>query len=389
MSLPRNLTISYNSSFFLFGARGTGKTTLLREQFNKDFAIKINLLVPSEFQRYLSEPGLLSAEIAHIKNIAGSDSWILIDEVQRVPALLDLVHFHIEEQQIRFALTGSSARKLRRGAANLLAGRAFTYHLFPLTVSELGDRFSLDQALSYGTLPGLLNFSHDDDRASFLESYGQTYLHEEVWNEHLIRALPPFSRFLAVAAQMNGEILNFSKIADDVGVDWKSVRSYFSILEDTLLGFRLEPYHKSIRKRQRQSSKFYLFDCGVKRALDGTLRSSLVQGSAAYGRAFEHFLITELVRECSYRKNGYQFYYLHTGDNAEVDLVIDRPGMPTALVEIKSTTKVDERDLIHLKVLGPAIVNSRSYCLSRDSKARKVNGIEILPWREGVLELLT
>lgn len=227
--------------------------------------------------------------------------WVVIDEIQKVPALLDVVHGCIEgplgkDRGVRFAMTGSSARRLKRGAVNLLAGRAFVYLLFPLTARELGPAFDLLQCLRFGTLPATLAFAADADRAEFLRAYARTYLKEEVWSEQLIRRLDPFRRFLEVAAQCNGEILNLSNIARDVGVDHKTVGSYFEILEDTLLGFMLEPWHASIRKRQRQAPKFWWFDAGVARALAGTLTVDVVPRSGGFGRGFEHLVIAEIVR---------------------------------------------------------------------------------------------
>jgi predicted AAA+ superfamily ATPase len=190
-------------------------------------------------------------------------------------------------------LTSSSARKLKRGSANLLAGRAFTYKLFPLTHLELAKQFDLNQALTYGTLPKLLEYEDNNDKVEFLRSYTQTYLREEIQIEQLVRRLNPFRDFLELAAQNNGEILNYTKISRDIGVDHKTVANYYQILEDTLVGFYLPPFHKSVRKRQLESPKFYLFDTGVKRALERSFNIPLNKRSYAYGKAFEHFVILE------------------------------------------------------------------------------------------------
>lgn len=390
MLIQRAINISKNSSFLLFGARGTGKSTYLTTQFAEDFALTLNLLIPAEFQRYLLTPELLSDQIEQVKRKKQtSDLWIFIDEIQRVPELLNIVHYHIEKDKIKFAISGSSARKLKRGATNLLAGRAFTYNLFPLTVSELGETFSLEDVLQFGSLPRLLELTDLEDKKLYLESYAQTYLQEEIWNEHIVRALPPFQKFLSVASQMNGEIINFSKIADDVGIDSKSVKSYFQILEDTLIGFFLEPFHRSVRKRQRESPKFYFFDLGVKRSLDKSIGARLIPGSSEYGRAFEHFFIVELLRENNYQRKGCSFYYLRTKENAEIDLIIERVGMPTFIVEIKSTNLVTNRHLSSLKAFKPDFPKCRALCISLDKKARVVDGIEILHWRDGLAEILS
>jgi predicted AAA+ superfamily ATPase len=323
---------------------------------------------------------------------AATVDWVVIDEIQKVPSLLDVVHAAIEQhrpggQRVRFAMTGSSARKLKRGAVNLLAGRAFVRHLFPLTSRELGSAFELPACLRFGTLPAVFSFPTEADRASYLRSYARTYLREEVWAEHVIRRLDPFRRFLEVAAQANGEILNCSNIARDIGVDHKTVASYFEILEDTHLGFMLEPWHASVRKRQRQSPKFWWFDPGVCRALAGTLTVDLVPRTGGYGRAFEHFVILEIVRASDYAQNDYRFSYLRTKDDAEIDLIVDRPGRPPALVEIKSTDRVEPRHVRDLSRFLPDFPGADAYCFSRDPLRKRIDGVLALPWQEGLTEL--
>lgn len=382
--ISRHFIPSSNRSFFLFGARGTGKSTFLREFFAGQDVFWVDLLLPEVEDRYASRPQLLGEQIAARKTPA---EWVVIDEIQKVPKLLDVVHSLIEAHGTRFALTGSSARKLKRGAVNFLAGRAFIYHLFPFTAAELGYSFELSKALEFGTLPGLQELRTFDEMNDFLRAYALTYLKEEVWGEHLIRNLDPFRAFIEVAAQCNGELINYSSIARDVGVDTKTVQSYFQILEDTLVAYTLEPYHRSVRKRQCQAPRFYLFDTGVCRALSRTLNIPLKPGTYAYGRAFEHFVVTEIFRRNDYLKRDFRFSYLRTKDGAEVDLVIERPGLPTALVEIKSAERVDVNDLRNLSVFCRDIPNSTALCLSRESVPRIVNDVQILPWVKGIEEL--
>ena len=255
----RLLQIPRRHSFFLFGARGTGKTTWIREAFGPDAALYLDLLDPETEDLYRRTPGRLEQQV---RALPGSVEWILIDEVQRAPRLLDVAHRLIESTGKRFVLTGSSARKLRRGASNLLAGRAFVYSLYPLTVPELQDSFVLDDALRWGTLPGLFSLDADEDRRAYLRAYALTYLKEEIVAEQIVRRLDPFRQFLEVAAQSNGAIVNYANIARDVGADPKTVITYFSILEDTLVGFLLPAFHRSIRKQQRVNPKFYFFDTG-------------------------------------------------------------------------------------------------------------------------------
>lgn len=368
----------------MFGARGTGKTTFLRHWFSGRPVLWIDLLDPIQEDRFARSPQLLAEQIAARKKTI---EWVVIDEVQKVPKLLDVVHAQIERSGAHFALTGSSARKLKRGSTNLLAGRAFVNHLYPLTAGELGPAFDLQMALEYGTLPGHLSLSSPGDKAEFLRAYALTYLKEEVWAEQFVRNLDPFRAFLEVAAQSNGEIINYARISRDVGVDPKTVQSYFQILEDTLLAYLVEPFHRSVRKRQNQSPRFYFFDSGVCRALSRTLNVPLNPKTYAYGRAFEHFVITEIFRRCAYLKNDYRLSYLRTKDGAEIDLVIDRPGAPTVLLEIKSATMVDENDLRHLRSFRRAIADSVALCLCQEPIARSVSDVLILPWQDGLDEI--
>lgn len=382
--IPRIQKPLRSNSFFLFGARGTGKSTLLRHFFADDKTLWIDLLDPEQEDRYSVRPEELAQQV---RAGLGEFDWVVIDEIQKAPKLLDVVHSAIETHGTRFALTGSSARKLKRNSVNLLAGRAFVYHLFPLTSRELGDAFDLTKALHYGTLPGLLRFTSDEERKAFLRAYALTYLKEEVWAEHLIRKLDPFRRFLAVAAQCNGEILNYSNIARDIGADHKTVASYFEILEDTLLGFLLDPYHESVRKRQRQAPKFFFFDPGVARALSGTLNVELVSSTYGFGRTFEHFVLLEIVRLNDYLQKDYKFSYLRTKDGAEVDLIVERPGSRTALVEIKSTDRVDERDVRDLCRFLPDFPGAEAFCLSRDKARKRIRDVLAVPWQEGLEKL--
>ncbi len=378
----RILNPSENNSFFIFGPRGTGKSTLVRSLYSKPQTLWIDLLREEDEERFRARPQDLSALLA-----AGQYKCVVIDEVQKLPKLLDIVHLEIEAKRAQFVLTGSSARKLKRGAANLLAGRAFTYHLYPLTHRELGEVFDLQGALSLGGLPKLLELTELSDREEYLRSYVRTYLKEEIIAEQVIRKIDPFRDFLKIAAQSNGQIINYSKIASDVGVDDKTVHSYFQILEDTLVGHFLNPYHRSVRKRQREAPKFYLFDPGVKRALEQTLRSELVPQTYAYGRAFEHFVFLEAIRLNEYRRLDYEFSYLRTKDGAEIDLIIERPGAATLLVEIKSSETVNEKassGLERFSMDWKGRVETRVW--SRDPSVRKIGKTVFLPWDEGLKE---
>ena len=380
----RLLQATRRSSFFLFGARGTGKTTWIRDAFKPAASLYLDLLDPETEDLYRRTPSRLEQQV---RALPGSVQWILIDEVQRAPRLLDVAHRLIETTGKHFVLTGSSGRKLGRGASNLLAGRAFVHNLYPLTALELKDEFDLDDALRWGTLPRVYSLDTDEDRQAYLRAYALTYLKEEIVAEQIVRRLDPFRLFLEVAAQSNGTIVNYTNIARDVGADPKTVMSYFGILEDTLVGFLLPAFHRSIRKQQRVNPKFYFFDPGVKRALDRTLDVPLNTGTYEYGRAFEHFVITQIVHLAQYRCPDWRFSYLQTGAGVEIDLVIERPGLPTAIVEIKSSERVDERDIRSLSRFIGDFPEPLALCLSRDHSRMQIEGVLCVHWREALEEL--
>ena len=381
----RILNPSLSQSFFLFGPRGTGKTTFLKNFFQNKVCRWIDLLDSTQEEAYAIDPGKLYRELVVLKD--KKDHWIVIDEVQKIPRLLDTVHRLIEETSLKFALTGSSARKLKHGSANLLAGRAFMNQLFPLTSSEMENAFSLSEALAWGTLPGMTRFERDTDKKDFLKAYALAYLKEEVWAEHIIRELDPFRRFLPVAAQTNGTIINYSKIARDVGVDYKTIQSYFSILEDTLLGFFIEPYHRSIRKQQHQAPKFYFFDTGVKRALENTLDIPLKPKTYFFGDSFEHWLMTEIFRLNHYTKKDYRLYYLLTKDNAEIDLVIERPGRENIIIEIKSTDRPDPLDAKKLERFLDDFKGAKAFILCLIEREQQMGKVLCLPWQDGITRI--
>ncbi len=367
-------------SFFLFGARGTGKSTFLKQFFKNNHVLWLDLLDPELEDEFAKHPNNFKDHILSKKNI----SWVVVDEVQKIPKLLDIIHYLIENTSIKFALTGSSARKLKYGSANLLAGRAFVNHMFPLTSYELENKFDLNYCLNWGSLPEIFKLESSLEKKEYLRAYAQTYLKEEVWAEHVIRKLEPFRRFLEISAQTNSEIINFTNIAQDVNADTKTVQSYYQILDDTLLGFFLEPYHKSIRKQQRQNPKFYFFDQGVCRALSNTLDQVISPNTYAYGKAFEHWIISEIYRLNQYLKKDLKMFYLLTKDHVEVDLILEKPGKPTILIEIKSTDNVDNRAIKTIKQFLNDIPHSKGFVLSRDKKSKLIEGVNCLHWQEGL-----
>lgn len=372
-------------SFFLFGARGTGKSTLLRGLFGPEKALYLDLLDPELEQRLHDKPSLLRSLIRE-----SGLKIVVIDEVQKAIKLLDVVHALIEESksEITFVLTGSSARKLKRGGANLLAGRAFWYNLFPLTHMEIGEYFSLDDALTYGTLPKIFAFGDDEEsKFAFLRTYANTYLREEVQAEQLIRKIDPFREFLKISATNNGKIVNFSNIAKDCGVDLKSVQSYYQILNDTLLGFYLPAFHTSARKQIRNAPKFYFFDVGVARGLANTLRMKPVPHTSYYRDLMEQFLICEIYRRSIYEASDFELSYLATADGAEIDLVVKRPGKAICLIEIKSTNKIDERHAKGLLAFAKDFPDAEMLLLSQDSISQQFGRVRALPWQRGIEQI--
>lgn len=383
----RLLNLSTSHSFFLFGARGTGKTTLLSNFFGGENVYVVNLLEPDTYEKFLLEPNLLVAEIRALKG----GSRVIIDEIQKLPQLLNVVHLVLEERKskspIQFILTGSSARQLKKAGVNLLAGRAHVQNLFPLTYGELDNQLPLEDVLTWGTLPQVCTYADPLEKARYLRAYVQTYLKEEIWNEHIVRKLQPFRKFLEVAAQMNGQPINYSAVARGVGADVTTIQSYYQILEDTLLAIPLESFHESVRKRQSQRVKYYLFDLGVTRALNNALTIPLQPKSYAFGRAFEHFLINELHRLNSYKELDYRFSYLLTKDHVEVDLIVERPGKKRALIEIKSSSLVRAEDVRALNSIAPDLKNSRAFCLSLDPTPKQFDKVTSLHWLDGIQEL--
>jgi uncharacterized protein len=382
--LERIAKFSKTNSFFLFGARGTGKTHLLKEKYNNETNWYIDLLNPDLARKYLLSPNALINELDGRKT---QPEWIIIDEVQKVPSLLDLVHQLIESRNQKFILSGSSARKLKRGGANLLAGRAFVYHLFPLTTREIGEQYAVIDALRWGTLPKILHLEEQEDKIEYLRAYANTYVREEILQEQIIRNLVPFQRFLQVAAQMENKIINFANIARDTGTSIPTIQSYYQILEDTLLGFSLPAFHESIRKRQKGSPKFYFFDAGVKRALAEELTVEMRPQTAQYGYAFEQLVINEINRLQTYLRKDFRLSYLLTEAGVEIDLIVERPGQKRAAIEIKSTTELREQDVKNLITLGKDIPNCELFCFSQDLTPKLIKGVRCVHWLEGLTEI--
>ena len=385
--IPRIVNCSKTKSFFLFGGRATGKSSYLLKQWSKQFKKSdlfwIDLLEPEKEREFNLRPSSLAEQISALKK---KPKFVVIDEVQKAPKLLDVAHYLIQKQNIKFALTGSSVRKLKQGSANLLAGRAFLYKLFPFTFVELKDKFELESVLQFGSLPEIFNLNLKKDKARYLHSYIHTYLKEEIVSEQIIRNIEPFRYFLEVAGQCNGNILNYSKIAREAGIDYKSCQRYFEILEDTLLGFHLPSFSMSIRKQQNKAKKFYLFDLGVARALADLIDVKIQPANYSFGQSFEHLVISEIYRLNEYFETHYKMSYFHSKDGLEVDLILQK-GRKKILIEIKSTDKALSDDLKNLKLVKKDIPKSEAFLLSLDKTARKEDEIFILHWQAGLKKI--
>jgi predicted AAA+ superfamily ATPase len=366
LSLPASGT----TTFFLWGPRQTGKTTLLRAKYPN--ALWIDLLKADEFRRFLQNPELLRETLAARDSIR----QVVIDEVQKVPQLLDEVHWLHDNRRIRFALCGSSARKVKRGQANLLGGRALRYELHGLTAEETGRDFDLNRMLNHGYLPSIYQSANP---RPLLNSYVADYLKEEVAAEGLVRNLPVYSEFLNMAALADAELVNFSTIARDCGVSSHTIKGYFQILEDTLLGRWLPAYTKRPKRRVIGAPKFYFGDVGVVNQL--AKRSDLQPGSELYGKAFENWVFHELCARNSYSNAFAKLAYWRLPSGIEVDFIVN--DMQLA-IEAKATAKVTADHLKGLRELARdhrGIKQRVIVCLDHMSR-RTDDGIWILPAKE-------
>lgn len=364
LNLPNLLS---RKSFFLFGPRATGKSTLIKQQLSASATV-IDLLDSRLYLRLLNSPHDLES-IIHSDNKSGI---VVIDEIQRVPELLNEVHRLIENKKLTFLLTGSSARKLRRGKANLLAGRVWEARLFPLTWKEIPD-FNLERFLRYGGLPPVYLSKYPDEE---LDAYVNTYLKEEIMAEGLIRKLPPFSRFLHAAALTNGEMINFSKLANDCQVPPSTVTEYVGLLEDTLVGFLLPAWTESTKRKAISTGKFYFFDPGITHTLAGT--QTLDRNSDLYGKSFEQFIGMEIRAYLSYKRRKLQFSYWRSTHGYEVDFLV---GRETA-VEVKASQKISQRDFKGLKALEEEKIFKNYILVSQDPINTRDDNFQALYWKK-------
>ena len=362
----RKLTLEdeNNDSIFLWGARQVGKTTLLEQIYPQ--ARYYDLLQAQEFERFLRRPSLLREALESMKE----GELVIIDEIQKVPQLLDEIHALIHKKKIRFILSGSSPRKLIRSGANLLGGRALKKILFPLVSAEIPD-FDLTKAVNNGLIPRHYMINNPWER---FRAYIGVYLNEEIREEALSRNLKSFSRFLEVAALSNGEMIVYKNIAQDCGIDHRTVKDYFEILIDTLIGYLIPGFTATVKRRAIQAPKFYFFDVGIANYLLN--RKNILPGTEIFGHSFEHLIIQELIAYLGYTQSTENITYWRTSSGYEVDVII---GNGRIAIEIKSTDEVKSRHLKGLKAFIEDFPQARAIVVSLDKYSRIMNGVEIIP----------
>jgi predicted AAA+ superfamily ATPase len=387
----RIIELPKNYSFFLFGPRQVGKSSIIQHRFPDESTMIFNLLDYALLRQLTRNPQSFKESIdSRSKKI----SHVIVDEVQKLPWILDEVHRIIETSKNPpfFILTGSSARKLKKSGVNMLGGRAIEKFLFPLTYIELKQNpykeFCLNQVLERGSLP-LVYLSDSEKLAKqILKAYVNTYIKEEIKEEALVRNLDAFSDFLLFASEENGNLLNYANIASDVGVSANTIKEYYRILEDTLMGFTLQPIKKSIRQRITKSPKFYFFDTGIPRALSEKLSTPLIKATKDYGRAFEHWLIKEIIHSSRTLDLDYKFSFYRVDENIEVDLIIEKPNGEILAIEIKSKNNLQVKDLKGLKSFAEIFPKAKLICASQITHPITYGEIRVLPWNQVLDEII-
>jgi len=360
-------------SIFLWGARQTGKSTLLESLFPD--AIYYDLLKNEEFERFFRTPSLLREEL---EKINPDEKLVIIDEIQKVPQLMDEVHWLMTNKKIRFVLCGSSARKLMRSGANLLGGRALRTVLYPLVSAEIPD-FDFERAINNGMLPR--HYTTDKPQRR-MQAYIGDYLNEEIRAEALSRNLLSFTRFMEIAAQCNGEMLVYKNIATDCGVSANTIKEYFNILEQTMVGYLINGFSATKKRRAIVAPKFYYFDVGIVNYL--LKRNNLSRGTDDYGKAFEHFLMQEIIAYIGYNFLEEKITYWRTTGGYEVDCIV---GNGHVAIEFKSCEEVKSRHAKGLKAFQEEFPNAKLIIVSLDKNRRTMNDIDIFPATEFLKEL--
>lgn len=351
-----------DEAMFLFGARQTGKSTLLKERFPK--AIYIDLLKSDVRNRFKQHPEEFRESLLRYP----PETLVIVDEIQKVPDLLDEVHWLMVEKGLWFILSGSSARKIKKSGANNLGGRAIPETLFPLVSAEIPD-FDIERAVQNGMIPRHYMVANARNR---MRAYIDLYVKEEIIEEALVQNVDEFIRFMEVAAIMDGEILNYENVASDCGVSANTVKAYYKILVDTLLGFEVPAYRKVIKRKLYKSPRFYYFDIGIANHL--TKRYQLAPKTPEYGHAFEHLIIQEIVAYLAYTNSDEELTYWHTYENIEVDAII---GDARVAIEIKSTDHVDHGDKKGIMEFAKEHPNAKQILVSRDRISRRSGNVDL------------
>lgn len=359
-----HIDLPKGKSAFLWGPRKAGKSHWIKHHFKK--IILIDFLKTDVFAEYISRPALLR------ERFGDEDSaLIVIDEIQMVPDILNEIHWLIENSSLSFLLTGSSPRKLRRKQANLLGGRAWRYTMTPLCYPEIQD-IDIEKIMVSGLLPPhLLSSNPIQD----LRSYVADYLKDEIASEAAIQNIPAFAEFLRVAAITSGELLNYTNVARETGVSAKVIRGYFQILEDTLLGFRLQPWRKTKNRRLIETEKFYLFDIGITNYL---AQRQPKYGTPEFGKSFEHYILLELMAYKAYKNPELQLHYWRTSSGEEVDFIL---GDMDCAIEVKTSHRIHETDTRALKLLQSEQPVKKMFLISFETEPKKIDGIACLPWK--------
>lgn len=382
MYIDRLQSLPKNTSSIWFGPRQSGKSTLIRKALLDEFFFEIDLLKSEYFRRYLSSPEQFRKDV-EFQILKNKVKYVFIDEIQKIPELTNEVHFLIEKyksKKVHFILSGSSARKLKRGHANLLGGRAILKKLYPLHSQELKDHFDLATALQFGTLAGIY-FEETSLKIEKLYSYLDLYLKEEIAQEGLVRNLDLFNRFFDIVALYCAEIINYTNISRECGVSVKTVQNYFSILNETLLSYELPAWDKSLKKQLSKHPKFYMCDNGITNAILKNLKDEL--HPEVRGKLFEQWLINEIKNLSVYLQTGHDFHFWRTERGEfEVDLILSKKSKPQYAIEIKAKKKLIKKDLAPLLEFQKENPKAKLLLLYEGEQAYQEGDITILPYTE-------
>ncbi|MFH1728971.1 MAG: AAA family ATPase [Pseudomonadota bacterium] len=382
--------INKRKSILILGPRGSGKSCYINHilKENNSF-MEVNLLETDIFQKYLTNPSQLRKEIEYA--IQKRDKLcVFIDEIQKIPALLDEIHLLIEKykEKIYFILTGSSARKLKKSNANLLAGRAIVIPFYNFSFEEIDINQNLNDVLQYGLLPEVFLEEDPEFKIEILRTYTGTYLKEEIMQESLVRNVEGFSKFLELAAFNNSAQVNYSKLSKQINISDQSVKTHYQILEDTLIATKIPAWTFSLKKQLQQTCKYYFFDNGVLNALTGELKTELKEASFRYGKLFENFIVNEIIKYNDIYNFNYNIFHYKTNHSQEIDLILQKnSNSDPVAIEIKSSIMPNYKDVKNLEAILEDYPKAKCYCICRCKQAYKDKNITFLPFYEGIKEI--